>query len=85
MSDAIQQHWFRWWYKGITADRQIIKLQGHIQALDARAACDQVEAQMRAAHPDVRWMQYREVEGFGSNRGVTFGPTVQKMKRGPKS
>lgn len=31
---------------------------------------------MRAAHPAVRWMQGREIEGGG----MTFGPTVQKLR-----
>ena len=35
-----------------------------------------MEKQMRAEHPTMRWMQGKEIEG----NGVTFGPTVQKMK-----
>jgi hypothetical protein len=31
---------------------------------------------MRAKWPTVRWMQGREIDGDG----VTFGPTVQKLK-----
>jgi hypothetical protein len=85
LPNSPQLFWFRWWYKGMTSEGNVISLQGNIQALDAGAACDQVETQMRAAHPDVAWMQGREVEGIGSYRGVRFGPTVQQMKRGPKS
>lgn len=68
---------FRWWYRGLTAEGNIIKLEGHVQATNDTSACHTVEAIMRAEHPTVRWMQGREIEG----NGVMFGPTVQKLKR----
>ena len=77
MSDL---YWFRWWYKGICPDNVILDLQGHVQATDIDAAGTSVEAICRAEYPRVRWMQGREIEGLG----MTFGPTVQKMKRGPR-
>lgn len=67
---------FRWWYKGRTAEGNTMKLEGRVEARDASEACDKVEKQMRAKWPTVRWMQGREIEGDG----VTFGPTVQKLK-----
>ncbi len=67
---------FRWWYKGRTAEGNTMKLEGRVEARDASEACDKVEKQMRAKWPDVRWMQGREIEADG----VTFGPTVQKLK-----
>lgn len=67
---------FRWWYKGRTAEGNTMKLEGRVEARDASEACDKVEKQMRAEWPTVRWMQGREIEGDG----VTFGPTVQKLK-----
>lgn len=70
---------FRWWYKGITTEGNILKLAGHTYATDASAACDQVERLMRAEHPTVRWMQGKEIEGDGWK----FGPTVQKCRRKP--
>ena len=76
--------WFRWWFKGITPDGTILKLSGHIQEVTPSMAASQIDVKMRAAYPAVRWMQGRQVENFGSNRGVSFGPTVQQMKRGPK-
>ena len=53
-----------------------MKLEGRVVATDASAACDKVEKQMRAEWPTVRWMQGKEIEGDG----MTFGPTVQKLK-----
>lgn len=53
-----------------------MKLEGRVVAHDASEACDRVEKQMRAEHPTMRWMQGKEIEG----NGVTFGPTVQKLK-----
>lgn len=67
---------FRWWYKGRTVEGNTMKLEGRVVAHDASEACDRVEKQMRAEHPTMRWMQGKEIEG----NGVTFGPTVQKMK-----
>lgn len=67
---------FRWWYKGRTAEGNTMKLEGRVVARDASEACDKVERQMRAKWPTVRWMHGREIEGDG----VTFGPTVQKLK-----
>ena len=68
---------FRWWYKGRTAEGNIVKLEGRVDAANEAAACRTVEAIMRAEYPTVRWMQGREIEGDG----VMFGPTVQKLKR----
>lgn len=72
---------FRWWFKGKTADGNILKLQGHVTAPSAGEACDKVEAAMRKEHPTVRWMQGREIEG----NGVSFGPTVQLIRRPVKN
>ena len=68
---------FRWWYKGRTPEGNTIKLEGDVMARNESEACAKVEATMRAAHPEIRWMQGREIEGDG----VMFGPTVQKLKR----
>jgi hypothetical protein len=68
---------FRWWYKGRTAEGNILKLEGRVDASDASAACRTVEAIMRAEHPTVRWMQGREIE----DACCKFGPTVQKLKK----
>lgn len=67
---------FRWWYKGRTLEGNTLKLEGRVVAHDASEACDRVEKQMRAEYPTMRWMQGKELEGDG----VTFGPTVQKLK-----
>lgn len=67
---------FRWWYRGRTVEGNIVKFVGRIRAVDDRAALKQVEDQMRADYPTIRWMHGREMEGGN----VTFGPTVQKLK-----
>ena len=68
---------FRWWYKGRTAEGNIVKLEGRVDAANESAACRTVEAIMRAEHPTVRWMQGREIE----DDFCKFGPTVQKLKK----
>lgn len=72
--------WFRWWYKGKTPEGNIARFEGTIQAEDYDKASRSVEEMMRARWPKMRWMQGREIEGWGWN----LGPTVQKMKRGPR-
>ncbi len=67
---------FHWWYKGRTDEGIIVKFEGHIVATDASDACDKVEKSMRAKWPMIAWMHGKEIEG----NGVTFGPTVQKLK-----
>lgn len=72
---------FKWWYKGRTKEGNTLKLTGRVNAKDASEAAAKVERAMRAEHPDVRWMQGRDMEGVGDWKGCTFGPTVQKMKK----
>jgi hypothetical protein len=71
---------FRWWHKGRTLEGNTIKLQGRVVAKDASAACDLVDAEMRKQHPNIKWMQGREIEG----NGFRFGPTVQKLRGATK-
>lgn len=76
---------FKWWYKGKTTEGNIIKFEGRITAADNFEACDKVERLMRAEHPTIAWMQGKNIEGQGNWKGVTFGPTTQKMKGKVKS
>lgn len=77
---------FRWWYKGQSISSSpnshgdvvtILRFEGYTIATDEDAALSSVENQMRAKHPEVRWMHGTEIEGDG----VTFGPTVRKLKK----
>ena len=67
---------FRWWYKGRSTLGVTISYQGDVMARNESEACAKVEAAMRGAHPTLRWMDGREIEGHG----IKFGPTVQKKR-----
>ena len=80
MSAEIVLYRFRWWYKGKTVDGNVVNFSGHVHAVDAAAACNTVEHQMREKHPDIRWMLGKRIETIS----VLFGPTVQQLKRGQR-
>ena len=71
---------FRWWFKGITPEKNICRFEGTGYAKSAAIAADNVEKMMRKNHPEITWMQGKQIEGVGANHGVTFGPTVQMLK-----
>lgn len=71
---------FRWWYRGVCPDGLKMSFQGSGWAVDCDAAISQIEKMMRVKYPTIKWQQFRDTEGEGDYRGVTFGPTVQMLK-----
>ena len=71
---------FKWWYKGITREGNTCRFEGDGWAEDFEHASENVERMMREKHPEIKWMQGKEIEGRGDNRGVKFGPTIQMLK-----
>ena len=72
---------FRWWYKGRFPNGDTMKASSTVVAADASEAIKKIEFAMRILFPTVHWMQGSEIEG----KGVTFGPTIQRLKRFPRA
>lgn len=74
-------HKWRWWYSGKTPEGVTAHFSGSIEAPNERmgnTALEQVEQMMRTKHPEIRWMQGRNIED--KTGGVRYGPTVQRGK-----
>lgn len=72
-------HLWKWSYRGMLPDGNKITFSGTIEAPNdhmGKTALHVVEADMRKKHPEIRWMQGREIEGGN----IRLGPTVQRGK-----